>query len=461
MLKVQISDNPSYEAYPPWKEYLEKKIDKKYLYQITDLDVEECKVGQGNFGVVHKGTLKNPKGKSIKVAVKKLRTDADGSSQSYEELVNEASLMLTIKSFHLVEMYGVTFSKKDIFLVMEYMENKSLKNYIKENAPDGNIFQLFTKEKLLEIAVQIADGMAYLGYKNILHMDLATRNILLDADKNSKICDFGMSRVVEGDYYRIRESKPVPIRWMPPEYFKYNKFTTQSDVWSYGVLLWEIMNPGKVPYEDLTENEDIKSEIMKNVLPGDKNPEAPFGSIMEECWKTCPKERPTFCRIVRELYSMLMDKNFKNTFEKNSFYFRRECSQNMDFTEVIETDESDDTPSTPLTTTPTLTPSNFLRGNPHHKSENLESFRDRTSFRNLHKQLSSIQTSFSKSLNFVSNLRESLTNSQNKLNEGTNKQQDTYPPIAKETIESQGNFSPTQLKKLNSVYKNGNGVVQI
>ncbi|KAB7498229.1 Insulin receptor [Armadillidium nasatum] len=296
MLKVQISDNPSYEAYPPWKEYLEKKIDKKYLYQITDLDVEECKVGQGNFGVVHKGTLKNPKGNSIKVAVKKLRTDADGSSQSYKELVNEASLMLTIKSFHLVEMYGVTFTKKDIFLVMEYMENKSLKNYIKENAPDGNIFRLFTKEILLEIAVQIADGMAYLGYKNILHMDLASRNILLDADKNSKICDFGMSRVVENDYYRIRENKPVPIRWMPPEYFKYNKFTTQSDVWSYGVLLWEIMNPGKVPYENLTENEDIKSEIMKNVLPGDKNPEAPFGSIMEECWKTCPKERPTFCR---------------------------------------------------------------------------------------------------------------------------------------------------------------------
>nr|UDM84395.1 insulin-like receptor 2 [Porcellio dilatatus petiti] len=458
---VKVSDNPFYTPYPPWKDYLEEKIDEKYLYQMTDLDVEECKVGQGNFGVVHKGTLKRPKGKSIKVAVKKLRADSDGSSQSYKELVNEASLMLKIKCFHLVEMYGVAYTKNDIFLVMEYMENKSLKNYINQNVTDGNIFQLFTKEKLIGISVQIADGMAYLAYKNILHMDLALRNILVGLDESVKISDFGMSRVVNGEYYRIRENKPVPIRWMPPEYFECNKFTTQSDVWSYGVLLWEIMNPGKVPYENKTENEDIKMEILNNFLPGEISEEAPFGSVMAECWNKCPKQRPTFCRIVRELYALLTDKNFKNTFEKKSFYFRKECSQNMDFTEVIETDEPDDTPSTPLTSTPTMTHSHFLRGNSHHKSENIESFRDLSPFRNLHKQLSSLQTSFSKSLTLVNNFRESFTNSQNKINEVTNKQSDTFRHIPKETPEPQGNFSPAQLKKLNCVYKNGNGVVQM
>nr|KAF6315068.1 neurotrophic receptor tyrosine kinase 2 [Myotis myotis] len=147
-------------------------------------------------------------------------------------------------------------------MVFEYMKHGDLNKFLRAHGPDavlmaeGNPPAELTQSQMLHIAQQIAAGMVYLASQHFVHRDLATRNCLVGENLLVKIGDFGMSRdVYSTDYYRVGGHTMLPIRWMPPESIMYRKFTTESDVWSLGVVLWEIFTYGKQPWYQLSNNE--------------------------------------------------------------------------------------------------------------------------------------------------------------------------------------------------------------
>lgn len=157
----------------------------------------------------------------------------------------------------------------------------------------------------LGIARQVAAGMAYLSERKFVHRDLATRNCLVGEDMVVKIADFGLSRnIYSADYYKANENDAIPIRWMPPESIFYNRYTTESDVWAYGVLLWEIFSYGLQPYYGMAHEEVIYYVRDGNILSCPENCPLELYNLMRLCWSQLPADRPSFASIHRILERM-------------------------------------------------------------------------------------------------------------------------------------------------------------
>ena len=158
----------------------------------------------------------------------------------------------------------------------------------------------YPEKQCIHIMKQVCQGMSYLSENNILHRDLAARNILLVSENFAKISDFGMSRILKSNenYYRATHPGAWPLRWYAPETFLYYKFTSKSDVWSYGVTLWEVLSYGKRPYGLMTTDEivDMVHDDRKLECPDQCSPG--IYAIMLQCWIYSPSDRPTFQDIL-------------------------------------------------------------------------------------------------------------------------------------------------------------------
>uniref|UniRef100_A0A8C1INT9 Tyrosine-protein kinase n=2 Tax=Cyprinus carpio TaxID=7962 RepID=A0A8C1INT9_CYPCA len=223
--------------------------------------------------------------KHTKVAVKTMKP----GSMSVEAFLMEANLMKTLQHDKLVRLNAVVTKEEPIYIITEFMEKGSLLDFIKTD--EGNRVQL---PKLIDFSAQIAEGMAYIEQRNYIHRDLRAANILVNKSLVCKIADFGLARIIEDNEYTAREGAKFPIKWTAPEAINYGSFTIKSDVWSFGILLTEIISYGRTPYPGMTNPEVIRAlERGYRMQRLDSCPQELY-DIMLECWKNKPEDRPTF-----------------------------------------------------------------------------------------------------------------------------------------------------------------------
>ncbi|XP_062316373.1 tyrosine-protein kinase HCK-like isoform X1 [Osmerus eperlanus] len=241
----------------------------------------ERRLGAGQFGEVWMATYN----KHAKVAVKTMKP----GTMSPEAFLAEANLMKTLQHDKLVRLNAVVTCEEPIYIITEYMEKGSLLDFLKSD--EGNRVQL---PKLIDFSAQIAEGMAYIEQRNYIHRDLRAANILVNKALVCKIADFGLARIIEDNEYTAREGAKFPIKWTAPEAINFGSFTIKSDVWSFGILLMEIIGYGRTPYPGMTNPEVIRS--LERGYRMQRSPSCPeeLYDIMLECWKNKPEERPTF-----------------------------------------------------------------------------------------------------------------------------------------------------------------------
>ncbi|XP_036974151.1 neurotrophic tyrosine kinase, receptor, type 2b isoform X1 [Acanthopagrus latus] len=266
-------------------------------------------LGEGAFGKVFLAECYNltPDQEKLHVAVKTLK-EANESGRA--DFYREAELLTNLQHEHIVTFYGVCVESDPLIMVFEYMKHGDLNKFLRSHGPDAvlmadgqhSILVELTQSQMLHIAQQIAAGMVYLASQHFVHRDLATRNCLVGENLLVKIGDFGMSRdVYSTDYYRVGGHTMLPIRWMPPESIMYRRFTTESDVWSLGVVLWEIFTYGKQPWYQLSNNEVIECITQGRVLQRPRTCPKEVYDLMLGCW-----QREPYMRLnIKEIHGML------------------------------------------------------------------------------------------------------------------------------------------------------------
>ncbi|XP_055518572.1 tyrosine-protein kinase Fes/Fps [Leucoraja erinacea] len=248
-------------------------------------------IGQGNFGEVFSGRLRVD---NTPVAIKMCRENLP--SEQKNKFLMEARILKQYEHPNIVRLIGVCTQKQPIYIVMELVQGGDFVSFLRH---EDN--RLVTKD-LIKMAEHAAAGMGYLEGKHCIHRDLAARNCLVTEKNVLKISDFGMSREEEdGVYSSTGGMKQIPIKWTAPEALNYGRFTTESDVWSYGVLLWETFTLGSTPYPHMT-NQQTREEVEQGYRMNcpDSCPDEIY-SIMCRCWQYDPKKRPSFSAIHHEL----------------------------------------------------------------------------------------------------------------------------------------------------------------
>nr|XP_056710259.1 tyrosine-protein kinase Lyn isoform X3 [Euleptes europaea] len=222
---------------------------------------------------------------NTKVAVKTLKP----GTMSAQAFMEEANLMKSLQHDKLVRLYAVVTKEEPIYIITEYMTKGSLLDFLK-SAEGGKVLL----PKLIDFSAQIAEGMAYIERKNYIHRDLRAANVLVSESLMCKIADFGLARVIEDNEYTAREGAKFPIKWTAPEAINYGSFTIKSDVWSFGVLLYEIITYGKIPYPGMS-NSDVMVALQRGYrMPRMDACPTELYDIMKTCWKDKAEERPTF-----------------------------------------------------------------------------------------------------------------------------------------------------------------------
>ncbi|XP_064083592.1 activated Cdc42 kinase-like isoform X2 [Macrobrachium nipponense] len=267
----------------------------------ADAIVINKELGVGEFGVVQQGVWTNEEGERIQVAIKCLSKERMQTQPM--EFLKEAAIMHTIDSEHIVRLYGVVLDTNALMLVTELAPLRSLLECIKE----PSLRVSFPVTSLCHFSIQICDGMSYLESKRLIHRDLAARNILVFSKNKIKISDFGLSRAlgVGKDYYQtnFNVNLKLPIAWCAPECINYLRFTSASDVWAFGVTLWEMFSYGFQPWAALT-GQQILEAIDEPNFQRLEQPEAcpkEYYSIMLKCWQHDPLKRPKFAGLMEIL----------------------------------------------------------------------------------------------------------------------------------------------------------------
>jgi len=283
--------------------YAALKLDKPPVYgfsptedewEIPRMDVfMGQKLGGGQYGEVYKAEYKKY---GVTVAVKTLKED----QTDVDEFLKEADMMKKIKHTNLVKLIGVCTRETPIYIITEFMPLGNLLEFLRQ-ADKADL----PATTLLYMASQVACAMKYLEDKNFIHRDLAARNCLVGENHAIKVADFGLARSVQQDYYKAHSGAKFPIKWTSPEALAYNKFSTKSDVWAFGVLMWEIATYGMSPYpgRDLNQVFGLIQDGYRMECP--EGCPDPAYKLMLDCWQWEAVDRPTFvdiCVIIETMF---------------------------------------------------------------------------------------------------------------------------------------------------------------
>ncbi|XP_071800225.1 angiopoietin-1 receptor-like isoform X2 [Asterias amurensis] len=256
-------------------------------------------LGKGQFGEVRYGGVMI-QGEFCKAAIKKLRESSSHADR--QNFLDEFKSMTKIRRHpNIVKIIGACQHEGELYVAMEYLPNGDLRSYLR-NARSMDGEESLSSDKLLQFALDVAKGMQHLATSGVIHRDLAARNILLDENLVAKISDFGLSRG-EGIYVQASKTR-VPTRWLSLESLTNKTYTTKSDVWSYGILLWEIATVGGTPYPGI-QTGVLRSKLKTGYrMPKPTNCDIKIYDLMLKCWQEKPDERPSFKKIVSVLTTM-------------------------------------------------------------------------------------------------------------------------------------------------------------
>ncbi|KAM9354071.1 tyrosine-protein kinase receptor TYRO3 [Pholidichthys leucotaenia] len=268
-------------------------------------------LGKGEFGSVREAFLKTEDSSVQKVAVKVLKSDVT-SSGDIELCLKEAAYMKDFHHPNVIQLIGVSLHRRPNhrlpipMVVLPFMKHGDLHTFLLLSRLGEEPFEL-SQHTLVQFMLDISRGMDYLSSRNIIHRDLAARNCMLNEDMTVCVADFGLSKkIYSGDYYRQGSVSKLPVKWIAVESLADNVYTTQSDVWSFGVTMWEIITRGQTPYPGVENSEVyeflIKGERLKK--PADCRDD--IYEIMHSCWSPVPKCRPSFQHLVSQLEALLL-----------------------------------------------------------------------------------------------------------------------------------------------------------
>ncbi|XP_037656888.1 tyrosine-protein kinase Fer isoform X2 [Choloepus didactylus] len=262
--------------------------DKKWILNHEDVTLGEL-LGKGNFGEVYKGTLKD----KAAVAVKTCKEDLPQELKI--KFLQEAKILKQYDHPNIVKLIGVCTQRQPIYIIMELIPGGDFLSFLRKKKDELKLKQL------VKFSLDAASGMAYLESKNCIHRDLAARNCLVAENNVLKISDFGMSRQEDGGVYSSSGLKQIPIKWTAPEALNYGRYSSESDVWSFGILLWETFSLGVCPYPGMT-NQQAREQVERGYRMSAPQhcPEDIF-KIMLKCWDYKPENRPKFGELQKEL----------------------------------------------------------------------------------------------------------------------------------------------------------------
>lgn len=323
---IDLDKLPSNLAYHTTGAQLNPKLEKLEFPRNNIIYIRD--LGQGAFGRVFQAKAPGlvPEEEFTLVAVKMLKDEASHDLQL--DFEREACLLADFDHPNIVKLLGVCAIGRPMCLLFEYMGKGDLNEYLRacstatnfqpavENREDMRLLVTpLNHMDLLHVARQIASGMVYLSDRKFVHRDLATRNCLINDDMVVKIADFGLShKIYLQDYYKGDEHDAIPVRWMPLESILYNKYTLESDVWAYGVCLWEIFSFALQPYFGMTHEEVVRFLKDGNVLACPDNTPRCVYDLMKQCWNHHPSDRPNFRVIYQTLdnIQMILERTHSN-----------------------------------------------------------------------------------------------------------------------------------------------------
>ncbi|OCT60305.1 tyrosine-protein kinase Srms [Xenopus laevis] len=246
------------------------------------------KLGAGNFGEVWEGLWNN----KDKVAIKTFKQDHINES----DFKKEVDALKSLCHKNLIQLYAVCTVGEPVYIVTELMSKGSLQQFLR-----GNEGHHLTAANFMHIISQVGDGMVYLESKHVVHRDLAARNVLVGEKLVCKIADFGLARLLKDDLYSLQCNMKIPIKWTAPEVLTYGKYSTKSDIWSYGIMIYEVFMLGQPPYQGMNNQEVMAKLTLGYRLPKPDQCSPDVYKLMLECWQEKPSQRPSFYEFVLKL----------------------------------------------------------------------------------------------------------------------------------------------------------------